>query len=214
MTCRERDAYERGAVGREDFLRHARACGDCRPTADLDRRLDAGLAELRAPVEAPGLWDRIERSLAAESARRAAPPRPSLAAAAAALFRRRPLASLAAGASLVAAGALAVILASRPAGPSAAGILAESALARVERVEKDYAAAIRELERQAGPARSSLDIRLASLYRDKLETIDAQIVEVREVLDRNPANAHLRNLLLAALRDKRDTLAEMLGVRD
>jgi len=50
-----------------------------------------------------------------------------------------------------------------------------------------------------------------SLYRDKLAAIDAQIDKCREALDSNPGNAHIRQYLLAALQDKRQALADVLG---
>jgi hypothetical protein len=51
------------------------------------------------------------------------------------------------------------------------------------------------------------------LYRDKLETIDAQIERCKEALALNPASAHIRRYLLAALQDKKGTLAELLSYK-
>jgi hypothetical protein len=56
-----------------------------------------------------------------------------------------------------------------------------------------------------------MDIQMMSLYRDKLAVIDAQIGKCRDALDSNPGNAHIRRYLLAALQDKHQTLADMLG---
>ncbi len=50
-----------------------------------------------------------------------------------------------------------------------------------------------------------------SLYRDKLAVIDGQIEKCQEALERNPGNAHIRRYFLAALQDKKQTLAEALG---
>jgi hypothetical protein len=47
------------------------------------------------------------------------------------------------------------------------------------------------------------------LYRDRLETIDAQIARCQEALAENPSNAHIRRYLLAALQDKKETLREL-----
>jgi len=51
------------------------------------------------------------------------------------------------------------------------------------------------------------------LYREKLETIDAQIERCQEALAANPANAHIRRYLLAALQDKKAALADLLSYK-
>ena len=86
------------------------------------------------------------------------------------------------------------------------GLLAEKALQRVEAAEADYLQAIAGLEAAAGPRLTALPPDLASLYRTRLEAIDAQIIRCREALAANPANAHIRRYLLAALQDKKETL--------
>jgi hypothetical protein len=183
----------------------------------LDARLEAEIPALRQPAAGgPELWNRIEAALEAEKARGAA----------AAMLReapaayRRPFGGLRnlekrrilipAGAAALFLIALATVLITRIAVPSS-GILTARALARVESVEKEYLAAIGDLEKMAGPKIEALDLQMVSLYRDKLAAIDAQIAKCREALDSNPANAHIRRYLLAALSDKRQTLTEILG---
>jgi hypothetical protein len=186
-------------------------------TIALDARLDAEIPALRQPVAGgPELWNRIEAALEAEKARGAAAAMPQEAQEA----RRRPFGALRnlgkrwvlipAGAAALSLIAVAAVLITRTAVPSS-GILTARALARVESVEKEYLAAIGDLERMAGPKIEAMDPQMVSLYRDKLEAIDAQIAKCREALDSNPANAHIRRYLLAALTDKRRTLTEILG---
>ena len=55
-----------------------------------------------------------------------------------------------------------------------------------------------------------MNVELMLLYRDRLETIDDQIEQCREALSENPANAHIRRYMLAALQDKKETLKELL----
>ncbi len=90
------------------------------------------------------------------------------------------------------------------------GLLAGSALERVEKLEREYVQAIRELEKEATPHMAQLDMELMLLYRDRLETIDAQIERCQEALETNPANAHIRRYLLTALQDKKETLVEIV----
>ena len=90
--------------------------------------------------------------------------------------------------------------------------LAGAALVQVEQKEKEYSAAIAELEAVALPQMAKLDTDLMLLYRDRLETIEAQIERCKEALATNPANAHIRRYLLAALQDKKETLKELVDL--
>ena len=82
---------------------------------------------------------------------------------------------------------------------------------QIERAEKDYLAAIESLERQVRPKLAASMTEETALYEDRLAVIDAQIDRCRLVLASNPGNAHIRRYLLAALQDKRQTLADALG---
>jgi hypothetical protein len=183
----------------------------------LDARLEAEISALRQPVAGgPELWNRIETALEAEKAGSAAAAMPQAAPAA----HRPPFGVLRnlgkrwvlipAGAAALFLIALAALLITRSAGPPS-GILTARALARVESIEKDYLAAISDLEKMAAPKIEAMDLQMVSLYRDKLAAIDSQIAKCREALGSNPANAHIRRYLLAALSDKRRTLTEILG---
>ena len=99
----------------------------------------------------------------------------------------------------------------RPSPGSDSGLMADAALARVENEEREYAAAIEELEAKAGSKLAEMDFSLMALYRDRLETIDSQIERCREAIAQNPWNAHIRRYMLAALRDKKDTLGQILS---
>lgn len=99
----------------------------------------------------------------------------------------------------------------RPSPGKASGLMADAALARVETEEREYAAAIEDLEGKAGTKLAEMDFSLMALYRDRLETIDAQIERCREAIGQNPWNAHIRRYMLAALRDKKDTLGLIMA---
>ena len=208
MSCDKFDKFGEGALTGREFARHVQDCPECREQAALDARLDREIAALRTSPGAAGLWKRIETSLrhekeaaAAAEAERASRGRwPSL---------RRWAVLVPAGAALLALAVLGIHMFRNPPAPS--GILTSDALARVEIEEKEYIEAIDVLARQARPKMAAMDIQMMSLYRDKLATIDAQIDKCREALDSNPGNAHIRQYLLAALQDKRQALADVLG---
>jgi hypothetical protein len=213
MSCEKFDAFEAGRMAPGEFAEHVRDCAACAALAALNARLDKELEGLREPISAPGLWERIERSLAREKARAGAARGglPGEGRSLAGWLRARrwlPAAVGAAVSAILILGGVYLLL-KKPFSPS--GILAHRALAEVELKEKDYVRAIRDLEKQAAPRIEAMDLQLMSLYRDKLGIIDSQIDKCREALESNPANAHIRYCLLAALQDKRQTLTEALG---
>jgi hypothetical protein len=208
MICDKFERYEDGVLTAREFALHVQDCPECREQAALDARLNRETAALRTPLGAEGLWKRIETSLRhqkeiaaagdGEPAFRGLRPSP-----------RRWAVLAPAGAVLLALAVLGIHLFRKPPAPSV--LLTSEALARVEIKEREYVGAIDMLARQARPKLAAMDIQMMSLYRDKLATIDAQIDKCREALDFNPGNAHIRRYLLAALQDKHQALADVLG---
>ena len=90
------------------------------------------------------------------------------------------------------------------------GLYSAQALAKARGSQQEYAAAIAELEQVAGARFELMDMELAILYRDKIETIDTQIARCQDALRHNPANTHIHRYLFAALQDKREALEEIL----
>jgi hypothetical protein len=124
----------------------------------------------------------------------------------------RPLPAAALGFGIVLLGAAGYFLAASRTPTS--GLLGDRVLARVERAEAEYADAIEALAARSKTRFESLDVEIGLLYREKLAAIDAQIERCRTTLLRNPANAHIHTYLMAALKDKRTTLLEVLGFEE
>ncbi|MCX6571723.1 MAG: hypothetical protein NT006_09965 [Candidatus Aminicenantes bacterium] len=208
MSCDKFERYGDGAMSVQEFARHVQDCPGCREQAALDARLDREIVALRKPLGSEGLWKRIETSLRHEKEITAA--RDGKRASGGLRLSSRRWAVLApAGAALLALAVLGILVFRKPFASS--GILTREALARVEIKEKEYLEAIEMLAQQARPRIAAMGLQMTSLYRDKLAMIDAQIEKCREALDSNPANAHIRRYLLAALQDKRQALADVLG---
>jgi hypothetical protein len=200
MSCTKFKRYELGKLGEAEFQRHLETCSSCQERMKKDARLMSLSRSLERPAEPPHLWDRIAKSLKEERQKELKP----------ALMRpqRRLLRLLPAVALIVLAVFISLYLFIEPrAGKS--GLLGDSALARVEKKESEYVKAIEELERLVLPRMADMNLELTLLYRDKLETIDGQIEQCREALAGNPANAHIRRYMLAALQDKKQTLREI-----
>jgi len=213
MMCGKFDAYESGRLDAKEFAEHVRECAECAELAALDARLDRELIQLREAVPALGLWDRIGTALATEKDRgiKEKERRPEKSRFWLDFWRNRRALAAAWTAALMILVVGSFVLLKKPLAPS--GILARRALANVEIKEKEYTDAIAVLETQAGPKIEAMDLQLASLYRDKLATINAQIERCRDALASNPANAHIRQYLLAALHDKQETLIDVYAGR-
>ena len=194
MTCSGFEKYQLGDWTDALFQVHLKTCAECRQAIEDDEKLMQQSRSLKKEIHAPGLWGRIVNDLqSAQPPKRAAD-------------NYRWYLGIAAVVLIAVGVGLAIRFLGRPADT---GLLADSALQRVEVEEREYEAAITDLEKTVSPKLSSLDQELNLLYRDRLETIDAQIERCKEALATNPANAHIRRYLLAALKDKKETLKEI-----
>jgi len=202
MNCNRYEQYELGQIEENIFREHSQACPECRKRIEEDQQLISQVKAMNEPVEAPHLWERIEQDLEAERRKemlgRSRPGRQRM-------FRFMRIAAV-----IVVAVGLGYYLGIRTEHRDSK-VLNQTALQRVETLEHEHLQAIAELEAQVEPVLASMDMDLALLYRDRLETIDAQIENCREALTENPGSAHVRNYMLAALEDKRETLSELLN---
>ncbi|MDH4258126.1 MAG: hypothetical protein OEV50_04880 [Candidatus Aminicenantes bacterium] len=200
MSCNKLKRYELGKLGETEFERHLETCSSCQERMEQDTRLMALSRSLKRPAEPSHLWDRIAKSLEEEQQKELSSGvmRP----------RWRPLWLLPVSAVVLLVVAIALYFFIEP-GARKSGLLAGSALARVEKKENEYVKAIDGLEQLVLPRMADMNLELTLLYRDKLETIDDQIEQCREALAENPANAHIRRYMLAALQDKKQTLMEI-----
>jgi anti-sigma factor RsiW len=97
--------------------------------------------------------------------------------------------------------------------PTQGRFLRNSALAEVERTEREYMKAIDVLAAQAKPELDSPATALMASYKEKLIVLDSAIDELRAEAGRNPSNAHLRYELLAMYQEKQETLQEVLETK-
>lgn len=200
MSCEVYRQFELGELEETVFDRHAQNCVECQRLLAQDAQLFALAKNLKPPAANPLLWAKIENTLRAEQQKR----RPAWLS----TLQKHKWTLLRLAAVLLVTVGLGAYFLLKPK-PSDSRLLAGAALEQVEKKESEYAAAIAELERVALPQMAKLDVDLMLLYRDRLETIEAQILRCKEALAANPANAHIRRYLLAALQDKKVTLKEL-----
>jgi hypothetical protein len=200
MSCEAYRQFELGEMEETVFNRHAPGCAECQRLLEHDAQLLTLAKSLKPSVGNPLLWAKIENALRVEQQKRRPAWREAL--------QEHKWTLLRMAAVLFVAVGIGSYFLLKPQ-PSDSRLLAGAALEQVEKKESEYAAAIAKLEAVALPQMAKLDIDLMLLYRDRLETIDAQILRCKEALAANPANAHIRRYLLAALQDKKDTLKEL-----
>jgi hypothetical protein len=193
---------------------HAATCAICAEELRVWKQLSAAAEEMRDYQESPALWARIESSLRQQQA--ATAPRAKFWS----FLDLRRLAAPAWQSALV--GTMVVVLAvssgylytHRAVQPPVQGsqLLKASALAEVERTEREYMAAIDKLAADAGPQLGTGTPLMAS-YREKILVLDSAIADLRAQAGENPSNAHLRNQLLAMYQEKQQTLQDVLETK-
>ena len=211
MKCNKYQLYWQGKISENEFGKHIDVCDECHEAFSLDALIEQEAQKLAAPESSPYLWTRIENELKREKERS---QHISIIEILSNIVRpKRYLVAKVAALIIISIG-VSYLLFVRPMTiePEPRNFLTSSALARVEKMEKEYEQAIADLEKLTLPLVANADTDLMLLYRDKLETIDAQIVRCKEALKNNNADAHIRRYLLAAYRDKKETLMELLKI--
>ncbi len=201
MNCEFYQKRELGEMDEGEFSCHLPTCAECQKLLEQDARILTLAQSLQKPTASPLLWAKIENTLRAEQQSNRRHRRFSWPEQKWALLRIAAVLLLGIGLGSY------FIFKPEPAEPR---LLAGAALQQVEKREREYTEAIAALERVALPQMAKLDAELMLLYRDRLETIDAQIARCKEALAENPSNAHILRYLLAALQDKKETLRELL----
>ncbi len=203
MSCESYQKYELGETDEKTYQEHVQSCPLCQKLQQQDAMLLSTAKTLDQPINAPLLWGKIEKRLQAEKQRQRFIWRISIPKQTYPILRIAAVLVLVVGLGWISY----YLIKSRS---SDSGILTGSRLERIETIEKEYIDAITELEQAAVPQLAQVDTDIMLLYRDRLDTIDAQIQHCKEALENNPANAHIRRYLLAALQDKQQTLKEIL----
>jgi hypothetical protein len=211
MKCTKYRLFWDGKISESEFEDHMGKCDECREAYALDGLIEGETQRLPAPESSPWLWARIENGLKREKEI----SRPiGLGDVLSHVFSPKQHLVYKIAALLVVSVGVSYLLFFRPVttGPESRKFLTSSALSRVEEREKEYEQAIAELEKVTRSLVANADTDLLLLYRDKLETIDAQIDRCKEALKNNTADAHIRRYLLTAYKDKKETLIELIGI--
>jgi hypothetical protein len=188
---------------------HAATCAACNSELKIWREISAAAQVMHKEWSSPGLWPRIETALEAEAVRsrgwrawlegfRAGPAlRWQVGMAVAALL-------------LISASGAWMLLHNNGTPPDNQHLLTEQAVQQVEQSERAYEQSIDKLAKLAEPKLASASTPLLVNYREKLDLLDKAIGECRANLEKNTANAYMRNELLSFYQEKQRTLEEVL----
>jgi hypothetical protein len=189
---------------------HVRECPTCAQEWEAWQEIAQAAPSLRKTWESPDLWPRIRQTLEAEVEKAG---------------RRRwwhsgsfqllsPHWQAAAAALILVLSGLGGWMMLRPSQPASVEeerrLLTERALSEIERSEAVYLKSIDRLSQLAAPKVRDPESAILSSYREKLLLIDSAIGELRNQVERNRFNAHLRQELLLIYQEKQNTLEEIL----
>jgi hypothetical protein len=177
--------------------RHADICDSCRGELRIWREISAAAQSMHKDWPTPALWPRIETALEAEAAK----PRGwrwwisgiRVAPSARLQFALATLVLIIVSAT----GAWLLLHHSTPPPVADQHLLTDQAVLQVERAEQNYEQSIEKLAKLADPKLADASTPLLVNYREKLDLLDSAIDECRANLDKNRANAHLREELLS-----------------
>jgi hypothetical protein len=213
INCNDRDRIFLDGSSEEwaALEQHAGTCAACAKELRAWKQLSVAAEEMRDYQEIPALWTRIESSLRQQQAA----PAPRARFWSSLDFWRH--ATTAWQSALVGAMVVALAVSSgylyihRGGSLKDPGskLLRTSALAEVERAEREYISAIDKLAADAGPQLGK-DTPLMASYREKVLVLDSAIADLRAQAGENPSNAHLRKQLLAMYQEKQQTLQDVL----
>ncbi len=202
MSCDWFEKYDLGKMTEDTFRSHAKECQVCQEKVRQDEELLLLSRSLKKRVDAPFLWTRIEQGLREEQQKSKQTGWRG--------FFWHSWMKIPASALLFVVICVGLFLWLRP-GLHDSTLLADSALRRIEKREQRYERSIGKLQERVLPQLADLGIELMLLYRDRIETIDEQILACKEALRENPGNTHIRKYMLAAFQNKKETLREIMG---
>ena len=216
LSCNDRERVFLDGTAEEwtALEQHASTCPVCEEEIRAWKALSTAAAEMRDYQEDSQLWMKIEASLKEHEQKQAARR---------GFWERLGWRSdISLGWRTALAGALVVVMALAGAyvfherqvvDPGQSCLLKNSALAEVERTEREYMKAIDTLATEAKPELDTPATPLMASYKEKLLVLDSAIDELRAEAGQNPSNAHLRNQLLAMYQEKQETLQEVLETK-
>jgi hypothetical protein len=189
---------------------HARECAACREELRMWQEISAAALSMHKDWPTPALWPAIAKELRVEAERphtvwewigkRFSVP----------ALRWQASVAVMALVLVSTTGAWIYLHRNIDAPPDNKHLLTDQAVQQVEQAEQTYVKSIDNLAQLAKPKLAAASTPLMVNYREKLDLLDTAIGDCRSNLEKNSANAYLRNELLSFYQEKQKTLEQVL----
>ena len=101
----------------------------------------------------------------------------------------------------------------KPLSPAEKSRIQAESLADIGKAQEYYLNAIESLTKLAMENERNIEPELFSIYREKLQLLDASIDECKKIIDENELNVNAWNFLFASYNKKVETLREMANYK-
>lgn len=197
MSCSYYEKYSLGKITEREFKKHLEHCEECNYMIQQDKKIEFQVKDIRTAFHPDILWQSIESSLITEKEKNKSNSE----------VYRMTFKIMRAAAILILVLVSGVIIKTNYFN-SQSNLLSDSSIERYNKREKSCIRKIEHLEKNVQFSLNDGNIEQQLRYKEYLETVNSQIRDYHQALENNPANAHIRNYLIQALRSKKQVLKE------
>ena len=205
MNCEDFLRHIEEVPEREDLKDHLRSCKKCAEEYKLHKLLGTGTEQLESYQPPVSLWGRIEKDILAGSEKKSK----------AGNWLEKLIGIIFPAGNIfrpVFAGAAAILIIIsavyyfKPLSPAEKSRIQAESLADIGKAQEYYLNAIESLTKLAMENERNIEPELFSIYREKLQLLDASIDECKKIIDENELNVNAWNFLFASYNKKVETL--------
>ena len=212
MNCEDFLRHIEEVPEREDLKDHLRSCEKCAEEYKLHKLLSTGTEQLESYQPPVSIWGRIEKDILAGSEKKSKTGK----------WLEKLIGFIFPAGNIfrpVFAGAAAILILIsavyyfKPLSPAEKSRIQAESLADIGKAQEYYLNAIESLTKLAMENERNIEPELFSIYREKLQLLDASIDECKKIIDENELNVNAWNFLFASYNKKVETLREMANYK-
>jgi len=198
MNCRFYEKFSLGKITKKEFEQHLKHCTECQRMVKQDEKIESLVRDIKTVFHPDKLWKNIESSVITEQGISKSNSN----------VYRMTFKIMRAAAVLIIILLAGVIIKDYldPQPP----LLSDNSLQQYINEENICIQTIEDLEKNVQFSLNNGNIDQQLRYKEYLETVNSQIIEYYQALDKNPANTHIRNYLIQALKDKKQVLEDFV----
>jgi len=201
MSCSIYEKFIFGQVTEKDFKQHIKHCKECQKMIEHDDQIESRVRDIKTVFHPDRLWNNIESSLITEKEK----------------IRNNSNVYRMTFKIMRTAAVLIIVLLSGVIIKNyfilQSPLLSDTRIKQYQNKEKAIIENIKDLEDNVDFSLNEGNIDQQLRYKEYLNTVNSQIKDYQQVLDENPANTHIRDYLIRALKDKKQVLKEFVRVQ-